>query len=82
MKSWVLEVWDLAPESQQTHAKVLTHVKQVLACKHVRMTLAMYLQSTALSESIMPGLMELHSSKCFLSCGDYIASIPSGFSEA
>lgn len=54
----------------------------VLACKHVWMTLAVYLQSTALSGSIMPGLMELHSSKCFLSCVDCTDNIPSGSCKA
>lgn len=76
------EVRDLAPERQQMHPKVLTRVQPVLACKHVRMTLTVYLQSMALSGSIMPGLMELHSSKCFLSCIDCTANIPSGYSDA
>lgn len=71
----------LAPERPQIHPRVLTCVKRVLACKHVRMTLAVYLQSTALSGSIMPGLMDLHSSKCFLSWVDCTANIPSGYSN-
>lgn len=79
-ESWMWEGKDLAPEPehQQIHSKVLTHVKRVPACKHVGMTLAVYLQSLALSGSIMPGLMELHSSKCFLSCLGWTGNIPSG----
>lgn len=81
MEPRVFEVRDLAPESSQIHPRVLTCVKRVLAYKRVRMTLAVYLQSSALSGSIMPGLMDLHSSKCFLSCVDCSANIPSGYSN-
>lgn len=79
MEPRACEVGDLAPESPQIHPRVLTCGKYVLAYKHVRMTLPVYLQSMAQSGSIMPGLMDMHSSKCFLSCVDCSANIPSGY---